>query len=131
MEKKEKKYDEIFKVVEDMPRFPSCENKGLGKREIKECAQDSMLNFIYKNIKYPEEARKNNIEGRVYIQFVVEKDGSLANIKVLKDPSTGVLGEEAKRVIQLMNDRNIKWIPGKQRGKPVKVSYTLPIKFSL
>ena len=120
----------IFKVVEDMPRFPGCEGKGLGKAELKKCAEEKMLEFIYGNIKYPAVARENGIEGRAIIQFVVQKDGTVQDIKVVRDPGGGT-GKEAERVIKMMNSMPKKWIPGRQRGKPVKVQYTLPVKFSL
>jgi len=122
--------EEIFKVVEDMPRFPGCEGKGMNKEDLKKCSDQKMLDFIYSNIKYPPVARENNIEGKVYIQFVVEKSGAIADIKVVKSPS-GALDKESLRVVKKMNSMSEKWIPGRQRGKPVKVRYTLPIKFSL
>jgi len=102
----------------------------LAKKELNSCADNKMLKFVYSNIKYPNDARKKGIQGKVYLQFVIDKDGTVDDINVLRDPGGG-LGDEAKRVIQLMNDQNIKWKPGMQRGKPVKVRYTLPIKFSL
>ena len=122
--------EKIFKVVEDMPRFPGCEGKGLGKDELKKCAEDEMLKFIYSNIKYPAVARENGIEGRAILQFVVEKDGSVQNVKVLREPGGGT-GAEAQRVVNMMNSMGQKWTPGKQRGKPVKVQYTLPVSFKL
>ena len=117
----------IFKVVEDMPRFPGCEDKGLtDKNELKKCAEEQMLKFIYGNIKYPAIARENGIEGKAILQFVVEKDGSVTGIKVLREPGGGT-GKEADRVVKMMP----KWIPGRQRGQPVKVQYTLPVRFKL
>ena len=117
----------IFKVVEDMPRFPGCEDKGLSdKNELKKCAEEQMLKFIYGNIKYPAIARENGIEGKAILQFVVEKDGSVTGIKVLREPGGGC-GKEADRVVKMMP----KWIPGRQRGQPVKVQYTLPVRFKL
>lgn len=103
--------DEIipFLPSEDMPVFPGNVQKWIGK-----------------NVKYPVLAMENGIQGKVLIQFVVEKDGSISNIKVVRrvDPA---LDKEAIRVISEMP----KWKPGKQRGKPVRVSYTLPITFQL
>ncbi|MEM6965408.1 MAG: energy transducer TonB [Bacteroidota bacterium] len=122
--------EKIFKVVEDMPRFPGCEEKGLGKDELKKCAEGKMLEFIYGNIKYPAVARENGIEGRAIIQFVVQKDGSVQDVKVLREPGGGT-GAEAERVIKMMNNMPTKWTPGKQRGKPVKVQFTLPVSFKL
>ena len=101
--------EDVFQVVEDMPTFPGDINKWLGK-----------------NVKYPVIAQENNIQGRVTVQFVIEKDGSITDVKVLRsvDPS---LDKEAVRVVKSMP----KWKPGKQRGKPVRVSYTVPINFRL
>ena len=104
--------EEIFLVVEEQPQFPYGE--------------DSLYNFIYSNLRYPQSAMKYGLEGRVFITFVVEKDGSLTNIKVLRDIGGGC-GQEAKRVVEMMP----KWIPGKHQGKPVRVQYNLPIKFEL
>ena len=85
-----------------------------------------MLNFLSKNIRYPEAAHKAGIQGRVVATFVVEKDGSISNAKVMRsiDP---LLDAEALRVISSMPN----WIPGKQDGKPVAVKYTIPVTFKL
>lgn len=80
--------------------------------------------FIQRNIRYPEVALKNKIEGRVYVTFTVETDGSITNIKVLRDIGGGC-GQEAVRVVSIMP----KWKPGTQRGKPVRVQFNLPIVF--
>ncbi|MEG0795874.1 MAG: energy transducer TonB [Odoribacter sp.] len=101
---------EVFVVVEDMPSFP------LG----------NVQKWISKNVKYPVLAAENGIQGKVYIQFVIEKDGSITDVKVIRGVDAS-LDKEASRVIQSMP----KWKPGKQRGKPVRVSYTLPINFQL
>ena len=97
-------------VVEDMPQFPG----------------GSVQKWIAKNVKYPMIAQENNIQGKVFVQFVIEKDGSVSDVKVARsvDPS---LDKEAIRVVKAMP----KWKPGKQRGKPVRVSYTVPINFQL
>lgn len=101
---------DIFQVVEDMPQFPG----------------GSVQKWISKNVKYPMIAQENNIQGKVFVQFVIEKDGSVSDVKVARsvDPS---LDKEAIRVVKAMP----KWKPGKQRGKPVRVSYTVPINFQL
>ena len=101
---------DIFVVVEDMPRFPGGDVQA----------------WLSKHVKYPIIAQENNIQGRVVVQFVIEKDGSITDVRVIRavDPS---LDKEAVRVIQTMP----KWIPGKQRGKAVRVSYTVPINFKL
>ena len=104
--------DNAFDVVEQMPEFPG--------------GQIAMLNFLSKNIRYPEAAHKAGIQGRVVATFVVEKDGSISNAKVMRsiDP---LLDAEALRVINSMPN----WIPGKQDGKPVAVKYTVPVSFKL
>jgi len=119
------KVEEIFKVVEDMPRFPGCEDKS-GKDERKKCAEEKMLQYIYKNIKYPAIARENGVEGTVVITFVVEKDGTITDAQIARDIGAQC-GQEALRVVNQMPV----WIPGKQRGRPVRVQFNLPVKFKL
>jgi len=104
--------DKTFDVVEEMPEYPG--------------GQSAMLEYLSKNVRYPEEAHKAGKQGRVIATFVVEKDGSITNAKVVRsiDP---LLDAEALRVISSMPN----WIPGKQDGKPVAVKYTVPITFKL
>ena len=104
--------DEVFMVAEQMPEFPG------GMKEL--------LKFLQDNLKYPENAMKNNVQGRVIVQFVVEKDGTPTEFKVLRsaDPD---LDAEALRVLQTMP----KWKPGMQRGEVVRVKYTVPVSFKL
>ncbi len=115
----------IFKEVDEMPRFPGCEDVA-DKEEQKACQQKEMLMFIYSNIKYPAEAREQGIEGVNVVQFVVEKDGSITNEKSIRT-SGGGTDEECLRVVRLMP----KWLPGKKDGVPVRVEFKLPIKFKL
>lgn len=112
VEEEEESAQQIFTVVEDMPQFPG------GDQEL--------LKFIAKSIKYPVIAQENGIQGRVTCSFVVNRDGSVVDAEVLRgvDPS---LDKEALRVIGTMP----KWKPGMQRGKPVRVKYTVPITFRL
>lgn len=104
--------DEIFTVVEKQPEYSG--------------GMSAMFDFLKKNIKYPAEAVKNKIQGKVFVTFVVEKNGGLSNISVLKslDNSCDV---EAIRVVNLMPQ----WIPGSQNGVFVRTKYTLPIDFKL
>jgi protein TonB len=122
--------EEIFTVVEQMPRFPGCEEAGGTEEEKKQCADKKMLEFIYKNIKYPNIARENGVEGVVVVRFVVEKDGSVSAAEVLRDIGAGC-GEEALRVVQKMNELPQKWTPGKQRNENVRVHFNLPVRFKL
>ena len=101
-----------FMVVEDMPEFPG--------------GTAALLEYLRKNIKYPAICRENNIQGRVIVSFVVEKDGSIASPEVVKSVNQS-LDKEAVRVISTMP----KWKPGSQRGKPVRVKYTVPVNFRL
>lgn len=105
--------DDIFVVVEENPQFPNGGTAGL-------------LQYLGKNIKYPTIPQENGTEGRVTVQFVVNKDGSIVDVKVIRgvDP---YLDKEAVRVISTMP----KWIPGKQRGVPVRCKFTVPVTFKL
>ena len=103
---------EIFTIVEEMPDFPGGTQK--------------LADYLAKNIKYPQMARESGIQGRVFINFVVEPDGSISNVNVMRSLGGGC-DEEAVRVVKSMP----KWKPGKQRGKPVRVSYILPVNFKL
>jgi TonB family protein len=103
---------ELFVVVEKMPEFPGGE--------------EALNRYLNDSIHYPEPAIENNIQGTVYIRFIVEKDGSITDITVLRGIGGGC-DEEAVRVIKSMPN----WIPGKQRGKPVRVAFTIPVKFDL
>ena len=112
-EEEEPEEQTIFEVVEQMPEFPNGGMAGL-------------MQYLSKNIKYPTIAQENGTQGRVTVQFVVNKDGSIVDAKVLRgvDP---YLDKEAVRVIMGMP----KWKPGMQRGKPVRVKYTVPVMFRL
>jgi protein TonB len=122
--------EKIFKVVEDMPRFPGCENQGKSKEELRECSDAEFLKYIYNNLKYPKKARKEKTEGRVIAQFTVFKDGSVGNVKMLPDIGNGC-GEEVERLILSMNNMGQKWIPPSSTRKPVNVVFTLPVSFKL
>jgi len=102
----------VFSAVEINPEYPGGEAQ--------------FAKFLQKNIKYPAMAKENNIQGKVYITFVVERDGSLTDIKIVRDPGSG-LGDEAERVLKISPH----WKPGIQNGKPVRVQYTVPVNFSL
>jgi len=103
---------EIFQVVENMPEFPG--------------GTQALLQYLKKNIKYPTICQEQGIQGRVVVQFVVNKDGSIVDPEVIK-PVNPYLDKEALRVVSTMP----KWKPGEQRGKPVRVKFTLPVQFKL
>src|SRR6187399_1177868 len=108
----EPKEEEPFKFVEQMPTFPNGET--------------AMMKYLRDNIKYPNIARENNIEGRVIVQFVVSKDGDIKNAKVVRGIGGGC-DQEALRVVNAMP----RWVPGKHNGRSVPVTFTLPILFEL
>ncbi len=128
--KKNVEKDETLKRVESMPRFPGCEEQGISEEERHKCAQNKMLQFIYKNLRYPHEARTQNIEGMVVVQFVILKNGDIGGATVKRDPG-GRCGNAALWIVNRMNFICDKWIPGMQDGDSVKVLYTLPVKFKL
>lgn len=103
---------EIFTVVEESPSFPG--------------GDQGRIKYLMDNIVYPQMARESGIQGTVYVTFVVEKNGSVTDVRVLRGIGGGC-DEEAVRVVKSMP----KWNPGKQRGKPVRVQFNMPIKFTL
>jgi len=104
--------DDVYVVVEEMPEYPG----GVA----------ALRNFLAQTVKYPEEAIKNGIQGKVYVNFVVEKDGTVGVVKIARGVSPE-LDAEALRVVKLLTN----WKPGKQKGEDVRVSYTVPIQFKL
>ena len=107
--------EKVFTIVEQMPEF--------------EGGNEALMSFISKNIVYPRNAVENEIQGTIYLNYIVRYDGSLSNIKMLKSVSGGTeLNSEAIRILKLTEG---KWKPGKQNGKPVNVQMNLPFKFSL
>ncbi|NNE26015.1 MAG: energy transducer TonB [Saprospiraceae bacterium] len=119
-----------FIVVEQMPRFPGCDDMKGTHSEKENCAKQKMLEYLYTHLKYPEKAKTKQIEGTVVLQFVVETNGHLGDIKIVREIGGGC-GEAAKAVFEQMNSEGLKWTPGIQRGKAVKVLYTMPVKFKL
>lgn len=128
-----KKTDEapfIGTRIEEMPYiiFDSCANMQYAK-EREKCSQNEMMKFVHSELKYPEEAKKARIEGKVFIAFVVKADGTMADFKLVKDIGGGC-GEEALRVVKLIGEK-YKWVAGKQRGRAVDIQYNFPVKFQL
>ena len=105
--------DEPFLIVETMPTFQGGD-------------LNTFRNWVQSNVRFPQIALENGIQGNVVVKFVVEKDGKLSNIQVLQSPDK-TLSEAAIQVLQ----KSPKWKPGKQRNKPVRVTYTLPISFQI
>lgn len=127
IEMEEEESDEIlnFQVVESVPIFPGCEDSK-NNDERKTCFQQKILQFVAREFKFPEMARQMGIQGRIYVNFVIEKNGKISNVEVVRgvDP---LLNDEAVRVVKMLP----KLTPAKQRGKPVRMQFTLPINAKL
>ncbi len=104
--------DPIYHVVEQMAEFPG--------------GQAALMDYLKKNLRYPEIARESEVQGRVIVRFVVNEDGKISDVVILRDIGSGC-GQEAKRVVSSMP----KWAPGRQNGKAVKTYFTLPVTFRL
>ncbi len=115
--------DVPFAIIEDVPLFPGCERVKKSKR--RKCFQEKMARHISKNFRYPEFAKRIGIEGRVYVQFIIDTDGSATGIRSRGPHKT--LEREANRIIAKLP----KMTPGKQRGRPVRVPFSIPITFKI
>lgn len=104
--------DVIFTIVEDQPGFPG--------------GDEARMRFLQENLRYPTMARESGIQGTVFVTFVVERDGSVTDVRILRGVGGG-LDEEAVRVVRMMP----RWNPGRQRGQPVRVQFNMPIRFML
>lgn len=113
VDQEESDENEIFQVVEQMPEFPGGMN--------------ALVAYLSKNIKYPQDAQDQGVQGRVTVSFVVNKDGTVVDPEVMKSSNFASLDKEALRVVKAMP----KWNPGKQRGKPVRVKYSVPVTFRI
>ena len=122
----EEEFEEVdvpFAVIEDVPIFPGCEK--VDKSQRRDCFQEQMNKHIRKNFRYPEIAQEMGIQGRVYVNFIIAKDGQITNIR-MRGPDKN-LEKEAQRIISELPSM----IPGKQRGRPVRVPFSIPITFRL
>jgi len=122
----EEEFDDIdvpFAVIEDVPIFPGCES--VAKSQRRACFQEQMNKHIRRNFRYPDIAQEMGIQGRVYVNFIIAKDGSITNIR-MRGPDKN-LENEAQRIIS----RLPQMIPGKQRGRAVRVPFSIPITFRL
>ncbi|MBR1716022.1 MAG: energy transducer TonB [Paludibacteraceae bacterium] len=111
--KKVKRPKQKFELFMQMPSFPG--------------GQEALLYFLSQNVKYPPTAQENGIQGKVVVQFVVAKDGKIEEVEVLRSGGDPSLDREAVRIIKSMP----RWEPGKRRGKPIRVKYTIPVNFRL
>ena len=122
----EEEYDDVdvpFAVIEDVPIYPGCE--GVKKSERRNCFQQQINKHIRKNFRYPDIAQEMGIQGRVYVSFIINKDGSIGNVR-MRGPDKN-LEKEAARIINKLP----RMTPGRQRGRPVRVPFSIPITFKL
>jgi protein TonB len=119
--------DVPFAVLEDVPLFPGCEK--VPRAQQRDCFMEQMNKHINKHFEYPSRAREDNVQGRITVLFVIDKTGSVTNLRIkgLNKSGGELLEKEAERIIKKLP----KFTPGKQRGKPVGVSYAQPIVFKL
>ena len=115
--------DVPFAIIEDVPLYPGCER--VPKSQRRACFQSNIQKHISKNFRYPEIAQEMGIQGRVFVQFIIDKDGSIVGIRT-RGPDKN-LEKEAQRIIGKLP----KMTPGKQRGRPVRVPFSIPITFKL
>ncbi len=121
----------IYKVVEQMPRFPSaCEALDTTLVYKQKCANQAMLEYVYQRVIYPQEAIDENIQGTAVITFVVETDGRISQPQIVRDLGGGT-GIAALGVVLQMKEESLRWIPGKQQGKAVRVQFNLPVRFKI
>ncbi len=121
---------QVYNLVDQMPLIPNCGVMDTSYTAKQKCTQDLLLDFIYRNVQYPDSARYNGIEGMVVLSFVIGRDSMIKESKVVKDIGGGC-GAAALYVINAMNPMNLRWMPGIKEGVPVDVRMTIPVKFKI
>lgn len=120
--------EKVSTEVNQMPQFPGCTETN--EEAQKRCSNKKFMTFIAENLKYPKEDANKGVEGMVLLSFVVSTKGKIKNISVKKSLSKAC-DAEGLRVMKLMNEKNVRWVPGVKNGKTVEVVLTLPLKFKL
>ncbi len=120
----------IWQVVDEKARFPGCETLDGAAAAKDECATKKMLQYVYQQIRYPQQAVAEGIEGTVVVRFVVEKNGQIGPVEVLKDIGGGCAAE-AVRVVLSMNQLPARWMPGRKNGEAGRSYFVLPVKFKI
>lgn len=119
------------KDADEMPLYLHSEcNKQSDYETRKRCADRKMLEYVYKNVQYPSDARQKGLQGDAVVTFVVEKDGTMSGLRIISHPGGGV-GEEALRVMRLIQSKGVVWKPGKKADMPVRVQFSMPVRFKL
>ncbi len=119
----------IYSVAQEAPRFPACEEIDTTAAVLAQCADRALLEYVYRRSLYPEAARNAGIQGTVVAQFVVEADGTITQPAIIRDPG-GELGDAVLKTVNNMA-KEVRWVPARKEGKPIRYRYTLPIKFRL
>lgn len=119
------------KDADEMPLYLYSEcNKKTDYETQKRCADFKLLETVYKNVQYPSEAREKGLQGDAVVTFVVEKDGTMSDLRIISQPGGGI-GEEALRVMQRIQSKGVAWKPGKKAGVPVRVQFSMPVRFKM
>lgn len=121
---------EVYRRASQAPLFSGCENESGSFFVKKKCSDAKLINFLKSNIKFPSIALRNKTNGVVLLQFIIEKNGSVSNIKILHDIGDGC-GNEAVRVLELLNSQKLFWSPALQGSNAIRFQYTLPVEFEL
>ncbi|HSG88028.1 MAG TPA: TonB family protein [Pseudomonadales bacterium] len=121
---------DLYNVVGSMPAFPGCDTPERSETERQRCTDDRLLEFVDARLEYPPQARANGVEGTVIARFVVERDGTLSDARIVRDIGAGC-GAEVLRILTALRTEGGAWTPGVERGRPVRVQKTVPIRFSL
>lgn len=119
--------EKVFQVVEEMPRFPGCEEKEEPERS--SCATNKLLQYVYGNLRYPTEAKVNKVEGTVIAKFIISEEGGVEKAEITEDIGHGC-GEAVLAILTKMNEE-LRWAPGRSKGEAVNVQFTLPVRFKL
>lgn len=119
--------ESVFYETDEMPRFPGCESI-VSEVEKSNCSTKKFISYINSNLVYPDDLLNRDINDKVIVKFIIQKNGFISNIEILKDIEGG-FGAEVKRIISNLNRKNVRWIPGKNKGKPENVFIILPVYF--
>ena len=122
--------DDVYELVDEVPAFKNCQGANKKDREILDCTLESLSGFFRENMVYPKDALTVGLEGNIQVDFVVDQKGLVRNVKVLNDLGLGT-SEEAFRLMLLMNDKHIGWIPGEEDGRKVNVKLSTTIPFRI
>ena len=123
--------DEVFVEVDLMPRLAKCtEEEGKTLKDLYQCSNQELFSYIFSNLKYPSEAKDQDLEGKGFVQFTVNTEGHISDVEIVKDIGAGC-GDAVLEVLNNMNQDGFTWVPGKKGDKDVNVQMTLPVTFQM